>query len=388
MSGRFLSRTAEKRVLQENLREYDKIPLMSSLSVGIVGLPNVGKSTLFNALLQKQQALAANYPFATIEPNVGIVPVPDKRLEVLAKMVSTEKIVPATVEFVDIAGLVAGASEGAGLGNKFLSHIREVSFILHVVRAFEDGNVVKEGSVDPLSDYQTICTELQLADIGVLEKQAVPKGNLTPDQKERCALIESWKKVLNEGKSIRDHISTPEDQHLAKELGLLSAKGELVALNVSEEQLAQTEAIKAQYSHILGLPAEKLLVICAKLEAELAELSEEERAEYLTDLGIEYSGLEVLIQQAYHTIGLQSFYTAGEKEARAWTIRQGTTAPEAAGTIHTDFVKHFIRANVVSYDDYVAHGGVKGAKEAGKLRQEGKDYIMKPDDVVEFLIGK
>lgn len=361
---------------------------MSSLSVGIVGLPNVGKSTLFNALLQKQQALAANYPFATIEPNVGIVPVPDKRLEVLAKMVSTEKIVPATVEFVDIAGLVAGASEGAGLGNKFLSHIREVSFILHVVRAFEDGNVVKEGSVDPLSDYQTICTELQLADIGVLEKQAVPKGNLTPDQKERCALIESWKKVLNEGKSIRDHISTPEDQHLAKELGLLSAKGELVALNVSEEQLAQTEAIKAQYSHILGLPAEKLLVICAKLEAELAELSEEERAEYLTDLGIEYSGLEVLIQQAYHTIGLQSFYTAGEKEARAWTIRQGTTAPEAAGTIHTDFVKHFIRANVVSYDDYVAHGGVKGAKEAGKLRQEGKDYIMKPDDVVEFLIGK
>ncbi len=361
---------------------------MSSLSVGIVGLPNVGKSTLFNALLQKQQALAANYPFATIEPNVGVVPVPDKRLEVLAKIVNTEKLVPATVEFVDIAGLVAGASEGAGLGNKFLSHIREVSFILHVVRAFEDGNIIKEGSVDPLSDYQTISTELQLSDISSLQKQVAPKGALSPEQKERINIIESWKVALNQAKNIRDVISTDEERGLAKELGLLTAKGELVALNVSEHQLSEAESIRQQYSQTLGLPIEKLIVICAKLEAELAELSEAERAEYLKDLGIEYSGLEVLIQQAYHTLGLQSFYTAGEKEARAWTIRQGTTAPEAAGVIHTDFIKHFIRANVISYDDYVACNGIKGAKEAGKLRQEGKDYVMKPDDVVEFLIGK
>lgn len=359
-----------------------------NLSVGIVGLPNVGKSTLFNALLQKQQALAANYPFATIEPNVGVVPVPDKRLDVLAKIVHTEKIVPATVEFLDIAGLVAGASEGAGLGNKFLSHIREASFILHVVRAFEDGNVVKEGSVDPQSDYQVISTELQLADLGTLQKQVIPKGALTPEQRERFTHIERWKTALDQGKNLRDAITTPEEQSLAKELGLLTAKGELVALNVAEEQLSQTEAIRARYSELLHLESNKLLVICAKLESELAELSEVERSEYLQELGIEYSGLEVLIQQAYHTLGLQSFYTAGEKEARAWTIRQGTTAPEAAGAIHTDFTRLFIRANVVSYDDYVACQGLKGAKEAGKLRQEGKEYVMRPDDVVEFLIGK
>jgi GTP-binding protein YchF len=289
---------------------------------------------------------------------------------------------------VDIAGLVAGASEGAGLGNKFLAHIREVTFILHVVRAFEDGNVIKEGSVDPLSDYTTINTELQLADLATLQKQQPPKGQLTPDQKERFAIVENWRTHLNQGEMLRDVIATDDEHKLARELGLLTAKKELVALNVSESQLGSEDEIRKQYADILTIPAENIIVICAKLEAELAELSEEERTEYLKELGLTYSALEILIQRSYNTLGLQSFYTAGEKEARAWTISQGTTAPEAAGAIHTDFVKHFIRANIVSYDDYVAHGGLKGAKEHGKLRQEGKEYIMKPDDVVEFLIGK
>ncbi len=359
-----------------------------STSLGIVGLPNVGKSTLFNALLQKQQALAANYPFATIEPNIGIVPVPDRHLQAIAEIAQTNTIIPATIEFVDIAGLVAGASEGAGLGNKFLAHIREVTFILHVVRAFEDGNVIKEGSVDPLSDYQTIITELQLADLNTLQKQNAPKGNLTPDQKERFSLIEKWREHLNAGQVLRDLLESDDEKKLAKELGLLTAKRELVALNVSESQLEQTEAIKEEYSDILKVPQENIIVICAKLEAELAELPAEDREEYLQGLGLSYSALEILIRRSYETLGLQSFYTAGEKEARAWTISQGTTAPQAAGVIHTDFTKHFIRALVVSFEDYQTYGGLKGAKEQGKLRQEGKDYIMKPDDIVEFLIGK
>jgi ribosome-binding ATPase YchF (GTP1/OBG family) len=343
---------------------------MSSLSIGIVGLPNVGKSTLFNALLQKQAALAANYPFATIEPNVGIVPVPDDRLPQLAKIVQSEKIVPATVEFYDIAGLVAGASEGAGLGNKFLSHIREVHIIVHVVRAFEDGNIIKEGSVDPASDYQTIATELQLADLATLEKQSLPKGTVSAEQQQR------WQTI------------TAEDRLIAKELSLLTAKPELVALNVAETDMARSVEIQEQYVETLGIVTEKMVVISAKLEAELADLSSEEKSEYLADLGITQSGLERLIQTAYHTLGLQSFYTAGEKEVRAWTIEQDTTAPLAAGVIHTDFTKHFIKANVASFEDFVDLNGWKGVRENGKLRQEGKDYLMKPDDVVEFMIGQ
>lgn len=361
---------------------------MSSLSVGIVGLPNVGKSTLFNALLQKQAALAANYPFATIEPNVGIVPVPDSKLPVLAQVVGTTQEVPATVEFVDIAGLVKGAAEGAGLGNKFLSHIRNVSFVLHVVRAFEDGNIIKEGSVSPRDDYETITTELQLSDLSTLERQTAPKGQVGREITARWEVIQKWRQAVGEGQSVRHLVETAEDRLLAKELGLLSSKPEMVALNVSEEQLAQADQLTQEYSQLLQVPADRIVVICAKLEAELATLSEEEKREFLEAAGIMNTGLESLIRRAYDLLGLQSFYTAGEKEARAWTIDQGMTAPEAAGVIHTDFIKHFIRANVVSFDDFVAVGGWKGAKESGKLRQEGRDYVMQLNDVVEFLIGK
>ncbi|MCD8484232.1 redox-regulated ATPase YchF [Candidatus Woesebacteria bacterium] len=321
-----------------------------SLSVGIVGLPNVGKSTLFNALLEKQQALAANYPFATIEPNVGIVPVPAKKLPQLAEIVKTEKIVPATVEFVDIAGLVAGAAEGAGLGNKFLANIRETSFILHVVRAFADSNIIKEGSVDPQSDYQTIATELQLADLSTLEKQREPKGNqATTDNMARWNTIQEWRSTLDDGKNIRS-LELNEDQLiLAKELALLTAKAEMVALNVAETDLVNADAIIGEYSDILGISPDNIVVISAKLEEELVSLSAEEKSEYLTELGIAQSGLERLIQKAYATLGMQSFYTAGEKEVRAWTISQGMTAPQAAGVIHTDFTKNFIKARVCSF---------------------------------------
>lgn len=359
-----------------------------SLSVGIVGLPNVGKSTLFNALLQKQAALAANYPFATIEPNVGIVPVPDSKLPILAKIAGTTQLVPATVEFVDIAGLVKGAADGAGLGNKFLSHIRNVSFVLHVVRAFEDENILREGSISPRDDYETITTELQLSDLSTLEKQAPPKGQIPREQQARWEMIAHWKEVVGAGQSLRTIIETPEDTQLATELGMLSAKPEMVALNVSEEQLGQAAELIAKFSELLNVPTDRIVVICAKLESELASLSEEEKAEFLEVAGLEQTGLENLIRQSYHLLGLQSFYTAGEKEVRAWTIRQGTLAPDAAGVIHTDFVKHFIRANIVSFDDFVAVGGWKGAKEKGKLRQEGRDYVMQMNDVVEFLIGK
>lgn len=361
---------------------------MSSLSVGIVGLPNVGKSTLFNALLQKQAALAANYPFATIEPNVGIVPVPDAKLQQLGDLVSAAKIVPATVEFVDIAGLVKGAAEGAGLGNKFLSHIRNVSFVLHVVRAFEDGNILREGSVSPKDDYETITTELQLSDLTTLEKQAQPKGQISREQTARWEKIQSWREIVSAGKSLRHVLESEEDLILAKELGLLSAKPEMVALNVSEEQLSSAESLIAEYSQVLGVSPDHMVVICAKLEAELSDLSEEEKREFLEAAEIQNTGLEALIQKAYFLLGLQSFYTAGEIEARAWTIEQGTIAPNAAGVIHTDFIKHFIRANIVSFADFIAVGGWKGAKEKGKLRQEGRDYVMQTDDVVEFLIGK
>jgi hypothetical protein len=359
-----------------------------SLSVGIVGLPNVGKSTLFNALLQKQQALAANYPFATIEPNIGIVPVPDNRLPVLAKIANTTKIVPAVVEFVDIAGLVAGAAEGEGLGNKFLAHIRETNVIAHVVRVFEDSNVVKEGSIDPRSDFQTIETELMLADLGTLQKQVGPRQGQGKALLDRWEIITRWKELLNQGKPLIDFIRTEEEKAVAQELALLSAKPRIIVANVSESQLADLGQIRQQYSELLSVPADDIVFISAKLEAELAELAEADKQEYLDSLGIKQSGLELLIQKAYSTLGLQSFYTAGEKEARAWTVERGASAPEAAGVIHTDFIKHFIKAMVVSYEDFVSVGGWKNAREKGVLRQEGKDYAMRADDVVEFMIGK
>ncbi|KKR76960.1 MAG: GTP-binding protein YchF [Candidatus Levybacteria bacterium GW2011_GWA2_40_8] len=317
-----------------------------NLSVGIVGLPNVGKSTLFNALLKKQQAFVANYPFATIEPNIGVVPVHDERLDELAQITKNEHkmsdappIIYATVKFVDIAGLVKGASEGAGLGNKFLSHIREVSVIAHVVRSFEDPNVVKEGSVSPLDDYKVVRTELELADL--------EKG------------------------------------------GDIAKKPELIVLNVSEKEYSKDkiEEIVVRYTSILDIDRSKIIVISAKIEAELAALSEDEQKEYLKNLGLQESGLERLIRKAYEDLGLISFLTAGEKEVRAWTVRLGSTSLTAAGEIHTDFMKKFIKAEVVTYDDFVANGGWKGSRDAGKARLEGRDYIIRDGDIVEFKIG-
>ena len=363
-----------------------------NLSVGIVGLPNIGKSTLFNALLKKQAALAANYPFATIEPNVGIVPVPDDRLTKLAEVTKEEEkmnalppIKSATVEFYDIAGLVKGASVGEGLGNKFLSHIREVSVICHVVRAFEDIDVIREGSIDPKSDYLTIHTELILADLQTVEKQRESKAVKTDPVKKSA--VEKLYKQLNDGNAARDASLTPEEKEAVKDLFLLSNKPEIIVLNVDEGALNQSEQIMQNYSEMLEAPLDKFVVVSAKIESELASLSDEEQKEYLKDLGLDQSGLERLIQKAYMQLGLISFLTAGEKEVRAWTIGKGETAPSAAGAIHTDFTKKFIKAEVVGFDDYISLGGRKKAREVGKARLEGKDYIVKDGDVIEFKIG-
>ncbi len=358
-----------------------------NLSIGIVGLPNVGKSTLFNALLKQQVALAANYPFATIEPNVGVVPVPDARLKKLAEVVHSNKIVPAVVEFVDIAGLVKGASSGAGLGNQFLSHIRETLAICHVLRGFSDPDIIREGSVDPLADLETIRTELQLADLATLEKQTPPKGSTSLADKKRWESIEKLKKAVSDGKMAHLVIETEEDEEVAKQLALLTAKPELFAINVDETALKSAEETRQEYARKLGAEPKQVVIISAKVESELSALGEEDQALFLAELGVEQSGLERLIQAAYKTLGLQSFLTAGEKEVRAWTIKAGANAVEAAGEIHTDFIKKFIRANVASYPDFVAAAGWKGVKEQGKLRTEGRDYIMQEDDVVEFMIG-
>lgn len=324
--------------------------------MGIVGLPNVGKSTLFNALLSKQQAYAANYPFATIEPNVGVVPVPDARLESLAQIIKSQipnskeiPIRPATVTFLDIAGLVKGASQGEGLGNKFLSHIREVSVILHVIRAFNDHNIVKAGATDPKSDFETIKTELGLADLEMQEK--------------------------SEKKRTGDEVGLP----------LFADKPYLVAVNVDESELAKSSELETKYAQMLQVDKEQVVIVSAKTEAELSDLSEAEQKEYLKSLGVAESGLGRLIRKAYVALGLQSFLTAGELEVRAWTIPVGTLAPEAAGVIHTDFVKHFISARVCSYQDFVELGGWKKAAERGKVRTEGKNYVMQEGDVVEFM---
>ena len=364
-----------------------------NLSVGIVGLPNVGKSTLFNALLKKQLALAANYPFATIEPNVGVVAVPDGRLQKLAEITKEEEKLPglpplknAMISFVDIAGLVKGASEGAGLGNKFLSHIREVSVIAHVVRAFNDEDVIREGSVDPKSDYETIQMELILADLQTVEKQRESKAVKTNVAKKSA--IEKFYKALNSGKPARGVVLTPEDKEAVADLFLLSNKPEVIVLNVDEENYNPKgiEEVVKKYKELL-VGNENMVVICAKIESELSELSEAEQMEYLKGLGLTQSGLERLIQKSYETLGLISFLTCGEKEVRAWTIEKGMTAQMAAGEIHTDFIKKFIKAEVVAYKDFVELVGWKKAREFGKARQEGRDYIMNDGDVVEFKIG-
>jgi GTP-binding protein YchF len=363
-----------------------------NISVGIVGLPNVGKSTLFNALLKKQQALAANYPFATIEPNVGIVPVPDSRLVQLAEITMQEEKMPslppiksATVEFVDIAGLVKGASEGAGLGNKFLSHIREVSVIAHVVRAFEDADVVREGSISPDEDYKTIQTELILSDLQTLQK-TLDNRKIEPAKK---AVAEKLVAALNNGTRAFDVSLSDEEREAARDMFLLTNKPEIIVLNVTESEYNESTILEriASYSKILNLPEDRFVVICAKIEAELAGLDEADQQTYLAELGVGASGLERLIQKAYERLGLISFLTAGEKEVRAWTVKKGSSAPQAAGEIHTDFIKKFIKAEVISFDDYVSTGGRKKARELGKARLEGKDYIVQDGDVIEFKIG-
>jgi len=365
-----------------------------SLSVGIVGLPNVGKSTLFNALLKKQQAYVANFPFATIEPNIGVVPVPDQRLSRLAEitkkaenMTSLPPEVPATVEFVDIAGLIAGASKGEGLGNKFLSHIRETNAICYVLRAFSDPEVVRQGVKDPVSDFEVLETELALADIQTLEKQKDP-GN-TPDKEllKRWQTVQKFKKSLESGSVIRITELSEEERKSAKELGLLTAKPILVILNVDEGDLKREKEIEKEYAEKLKLDPDQMVVISAKTESELSELSNEDQKVYMDDLGIKNSGLERLIQKAFSTLGLITFLTAGEKEVRAWTIKKGINAQEAAGVIHTDFIKKFIKADVVGLDDFSKAGGWKIARELGKVRSEGRDYIMQDGDVVEFRIG-
>lgn len=363
-----------------------------SLSIGIVGLPNVGKSTLFNALLKQQAALAANYPFATIEPNVGIVPVPDYRLEKLAQIVSTNTIKPATVEFVDIAGLVKGASSGEGLGNKFLANIREANAIVHVLRAFEDEDVIREGSKNPVEDLAIVRTELQLADLAIMERQKAPKGKITKEDALRWEVVQLFRERLDRGENIRNsnvNELSEDEARIAQEFGLITAKKELFVINVSEDILlsAPITELSKQYSEELSVPLDSVIVMCNKIESELSSLGEEDASLYLGELGLKESGLSRLIKSAYQVLGLQSYLTAGEIEVRAWTVRKGALAPQAAGVIHTDFEKKFIKAKITSYEDFVAFGGWKGVKENGKLRLEGKDYMMKEGDVVEFMIG-
>ena len=359
-----------------------------SIRCGIVGLPNVGKSTLFNALTQAQNAAAANYPFCTIDPNVGMVPVPDARLDALAEIVDPERLVPATVEFVDIAGLVAGASKGEGLGNQFLSHIREVDAIAHVVRCFESSDIVHvAGKVDPLSDIEVIDTELALADLSTVEKgldraaKAAKSGD--KDALRKKQLLERVKAHLDEVKPVRAMSLSAEEARDVRELQLITAKPVMYVANVAEggfkgnpllERVAQRAAAEGAVT----------VAVCAAIEAEIAQLEAADRAGFLAELGLEEPGLDRVIRAGYQLLGLQTYFTAGEKEVRAWTVHVGATAPQAAAVIHTDFERGFIRAEVIGYADYIACRGEAGAREAGKLRLEGKEYVMQEGDVVHF----
>ncbi len=360
-----------------------------ALTAGIVGLPNVGKSTLFNAIT-KAGALAANYPFATIDPNVGIVEVPDSRLLKLEEMVQPKKTIPTTFEFTDIAGIVKGASKGEGLGNKFLSHIREVDAICQVVRAFDDENVTHvSGRVNPLDDIEVINMELVLADLESVDKR-LPKIEKMARQKDKTAEMElriltTIKEALEDGKLVRSIDFNEDDQKWVNQAQLLTSKKMLYIANVGEDEIGDedNEKVKAIREYAENEDSE-VIVISAKIEEEIATLDDEDKEMFLEDLGIEEPGLDRLIRTTYDLLGLSTYFTAGVQEVRAWTFRQDMTAPQCAGIIHTDFERGFIRAEVTSYDDYVEHGGENGAKEAGRQRLEGKDYIMQDGDIVHF----
>lgn len=360
------------------------------MKLGIVGLPNVGKSTLFNAITNAG-AEVANYAFCTIEPNVGVVAVPDYRLDELAKMYSPKKITPAVIEFVDIAGLVKGASKGEGLGNKFLSHIREVDAVIHVVRCFDNDDIMHvSGSVDPKRDIETINLELILSDLEILERRIDRTAKAAKGDKSLLTELEFLKRLkteLENGVSARAVEADDDEKAILADIGLLSAKPVIYACNMSEDDFASNIENNERYKAVCEIAkaeGAKVLPICAELEAEISSLSKEEKEMFLSDAGIESGGLDMLIQRSYSLLGLISYLTAGEPEVRAWTIKKGTKAPQAAGKIHSDFERGFIRAEVISFDELMACGSMQAAKEKGKIRSEGKDYVMQDGDIVLF----